>query len=119
MYKEKQPRHPNNFIMVSEMKTPSFYVYLFKKLVHNEKFEEVILQGRAPENIYSVIKVSEILTKYKYATIGKIKTKAFMKKFGQKGAKLIIVLNKAPEFEEVFNDYEAKRVQRMENQMKG
>ena len=73
----------SNIVYVQcDRKNTQFYVYLVKQMFHTEKFEEVELHGQGQPDIFTVIKLSEILTKYCYASVGKIKTKSFQARNG-------------------------------------
>jgi hypothetical protein len=97
----------SNIVSVHSDRPVKFYVFLAKQLFHNQKYEEVVLQG-VEMNIFNAIKAAEIITRYNYATITKIKTKSFQNSL-KIGAKLMITLKKADNFEELYKQFEDNR----------
>jgi hypothetical protein len=107
-------REQSNIIFVKQERSTKFYVYLVKQLFHNEKYDTVQLHG-AGFNIFSVIKVAEIISRFKYADIARIKTKAIENsQMGQKSAKLIITLSKTADFEKLYKEFEESKAKSME-----
>jgi type VI protein secretion system component Hcp len=91
-------------VYVRDEKPVKFYVFLTKELFFNEKYKEVELHG-VRNNIFNVLKVVQIMTKFKYATISKIKTKSITVGDSYRSAKLIITMAKSPEFEDLYTKY--------------
>lgn len=90
-----------------------FYVFLVKQLFHNEKHTEVTVSG-VGMNIFQVIKVTEILTRFKYATVSRIKTHSYQPPMSaggpmKKAAKVVITLTKSSDFEQLYADFEKSK----------
>ena len=90
-----------------------FYIYLVKQLLHNHDFTFVELHGAGESNIFNSIKVTEVLTKYNYVTMTRIKTKTLFKS-SQKAAKIVIVLSKTTEFDRIYQEFEENKAKRSE-----
>jgi len=65
-------------------------------------------------NIFQVIKVTEILTRFKYASILKIKTHSYQPSTNAGGplkkvAKVVITLTKSEDFEQVYTEFEKNK----------
>jgi len=84
-----------------DQKPMKFYVFLAKQLFYKEKYQEVVLIG-VSRNIFNVLKVAQMLTNFKYATVSKIKTKSFTSRDNMKMAKVEITLTKTHDFEELY-----------------
>ena len=91
---------------MSNSKTFNFYCYLVKRLFHSDGFECVELFAKDDYNIQSLSKTVNIMTKFGYATIKRIKTKHVTTSSGAGIIPcLVVILKKSEDFEKHYLDY--------------
>lgn len=74
------------------------------------------IHGAGEHNIFNAIRLTEVLTKYNYVSVTRIKTKSVMQ-HNYRAAKIVITLTKTDVFDKVFQDFEdAKAVKRGESE---
>lgn len=66
---------PGNVIVLSPMKNFHFYVYLTKEIFHKNEFSQIELHAVGDMCIPTLAASTNILTKYGYIEIVRIKTK--------------------------------------------
>lgn len=107
----RPPHEETNIVFVSERKELGFYMGKAKWIFKQGKFDVVEIHAAGDENIYTATKVYDMLTRYEYAVLSRIKTKTLVSN-GQNLPKLILHLTKSQNFDEVFDKYEVERTQR-------
>lgn len=105
---EQRPTREDDVVRVSSKRPATFYVFLVKQLFHSDKFDTIEIHGAGDKGINTLSKAVGILTKYHYATITRIKTKTLSGRDSKVG-KLIMHLAKSPDFEDVYQGFEAIR----------
>ena len=65
-----------NYIFIREDKSAVFYVNFVRRFfLYNPTFDDVEIHGTGPRNIYTLIKLTQILSKYNYGEVSMIRTK--------------------------------------------
>jgi hypothetical protein len=112
---EKAPRekqiHPLDEIRVGRFKKFSFYMYLAKKILH-EGSPSVKLLGSGDFNIMAIMRLSDLMVESGYASVTSLKPNT-VKREGKTICTAMIVLTKASTFEEKYEEFEAKRKERV------
>jgi len=67
--------HPDFVVLINQRKQASFYVYLVKEMFHNDNHEFVELHAVGDQNINNLVIATEMITRFGYAEITRIKTK--------------------------------------------
>lgn len=65
----------SNIVRVQAHKSYKFYIWLALQFFSDENCKEVELHGAGGTNLFTVIKLGELLTAFGYCSISKIKTK--------------------------------------------
>lgn len=65
---------PTNVVIYNTSKPASFYVFLAKEMFFNEKHKEIELHGVGDINIRNLAVSIEMITRFGYAEITRIKT---------------------------------------------
>lgn len=97
---------PENVIVLHHSKTAQFYVYLTKEYFHKQKFEQIELHAVGDPCIPALASTTNMLTKFGYCEIVKLRTKQVI--WGnklQRLPKLIVVVKRAENFEKVYADF--------------
>lgn len=105
----------SNVLFFREDRPAKHFIYKAKQILHSPEFEQVELHSSSDRSILTLLKVVEILTKYNYATVTRIKTKTFYQG-GQKAAKLVMILARTSDFEKVYQDFEETKGQRFQEE---
>ena len=90
----------------------SFYVYLIKQILHNEKgFEDVEIHAIGDNNIMTAARVVDMLTRFNYVTMSRLKTKSITRAT-DRTIKLIFHLKRTSEFERLYLAFQAEKERR-------
>ena len=100
-------------IMVAGNKQPYLYVHVVKEMLFKNEHEELELHGAGDKSITSLASAVATLTKYKYVVVTRLKTKTLHGR-EEKMGKLIVHLKKAPDFDEIYKQFEAERAEKAE-----
>ena len=83
----------SNLILVGKRHKPGFYAGLVKNLFAQNKYEDIVLQGRGEQGVSHATQTASILIRWGYCEVRRLKTKM------EKGPVLKIVLTKAATFD--------------------
>lgn len=80
----KRERVVSNIIHLNTDRNANFYIFLAKVILHNHDFTEVELHASGDRNVSSAVRVTDVLVRYKYVTISRMKTKLITSREGSK-----------------------------------
>ena len=113
------PRPQHNVIIVRRT-LPFRPLLAITKNLLKDKFDSVELHGVDQESFVTIMIASNVLTKYGYCTLTRIKTKTHQAKTAEDDArvilrpKLVVHLSKTPEFDQIQHDFEEKMTKAQE-----
>ena len=96
---EKKPEL-SNLVLIGSKRKAGFYAGLVKNLFAQEKYPDIILQGRGERGVLRTAQSVNILTRWGYCEIRRLKTKM------ERGPSLKVVLVKAATFEQQHEAYQ-------------
>ena len=99
-------------VLVGARHKPGFYAGLVKNLFAQDKYEEIVLQGRGEKGVLRTTQSASILTRWGYCEVLRLKTKM------DRGPTLKVVLRKAATFEEQHSSYQKQIEERKAQQAK-
>jgi hypothetical protein len=95
--------HPDYVILINIRKQASFYVYLVKEMFHKDNHEFVELHAVSDQNINTLVIATEMITRFGYAEIIRIKTKQVFSSYNNfRLPKLMVSMKKSEDFESLY-----------------
>ena len=116
----KEKTQSDNIVRVGVRRNWTFYTFLAKKLFHEHEIVEFHALDTA---IANAVEAAECLTKNGYATLEKLHTDSVNMDRRDGGtvakAKIFIVLKKAEDFKNIYDNYEKERNERFSHAEEG
>ncbi|CDW85305.1 UNKNOWN [Stylonychia lemnae] len=107
----------SNIIQLRQERGVKFYIRLVKSLMKHKGFDTVELHGTGDAYIFDAVKITEVLLRYSYVTISRMKTKTIFQG-DRRAAKIVIQLTKSADFEELYDKFQEIVSQKIENDIK-
>lgn len=102
----------SNIVFIRAETRRSFYIHVCKMLLHVKNFSTVILSAAGAKSIISLLHVADKLSNFGYSTLTFVKTSTAEGSDGHLSPKLVVSLQKTPDFDKLYTEYREGHAER-------